>query len=118
MCWPSGPRSPAADGVTPVSGKHPAQFEREMGCLAEDFRGWLPGASRFAPIRWMQSDAAEVGLPGAGSLRLSWSTLPNRRLGLVSLPRLLVTFDFGSASSQQRDDYMRYFDLYTQRGGG
>ena len=35
-----------------------------------------------------------------------------------TLPRLQVSFDFGSADEATRHRYMRHFDLYTQRGGG
>jgi hypothetical protein len=95
----------------------PRAFEREMGCSAADLRGLLPGATRGAPITW-HADGADVQLDG-GRLLLRWSALPPRRIALVTLPRLAVRFEFDAAlGDAARAQFMRYFDLYTQRGGG
>ena len=77
---------------------------------------WLPGASRGARI--------EFGPEGARVqwqehlLQLTWEPLPERRIALVRLPRLAVTFDFGLTPDSERHAFMKHFDLYTQRGGG
>lgn len=109
-----------------------ARFVREMGCTADELQAWLPGASRGAPIEWLGTSAARVDLqarsasasastspgPTCPKLHLVWAPLPPRRIALITLPRLQVSFDFGSADEATRHAYMRHFDLYTQRGGG
>jgi hypothetical protein len=55
---------------------------------------------------------------GAGRLELGWTMLPPRRLGIVQLPRMTVRYRFDGVDAPARNEFMRYFDLYTQRGGG
>ena len=43
---------------------------------------------------------------------------PPRRIALLSMPRLGVQFRFSGIDEASRQAFMRYFDLYTQRGGG
>ncbi len=93
-----------------------AQFEREMGCTAVELRQWLPGAVRGREVA-LTADAAEVAIDN-GQLKLRWQTLPPRQIALVRLPRLQVGFEFIDVSEAARQAFMRYFDLYTQRGGG
>jgi len=95
---------------------YPFEFEREMGCTAEEFRAWLPGASGGRAIAW-RGDGANVSL-GDGIVSIDWRALAPRRIALITLPRLHVRFanSGGDEGSWQR--FMRYFDLYTQRGGG
>lgn len=97
---------------------YPALFEREMGCTPDELKGWLPGASRCADIRWCGTQGAELSWAPAGRLQLHWQALPPRRIALVTLPRLSVRFDFGDCDETLRQRFMKHFDLYTQRGGG
>jgi hypothetical protein len=97
---------------------YPAVFSREMGCTPAELRAWLPGASRGARIEWEGQTGARVWLQAAHCLRLNWSPLAPRRIALITLPRLQVSFDFGGLDAAARHHFMRYFDLYTQRGGG
>jgi hypothetical protein len=60
---------------------------------------------------------ATVSLP-RGQLRLRWEVLPPRRIALVQLPRMQVAFAFEDTTREERLAFMRYFDLYMQRGGG
>jgi hypothetical protein len=55
---------------------------------------------------------------GEGSLCLRWQVLPPRRIGLASLPRLLVDYAFDGLDADQQAAFMRRFDLYMHRGGG
>jgi hypothetical protein len=91
-------------------------FEREMGCTADELRGWLPGACQGAVLAW-RDGGADVTL-GAGRLRIDWQVLPPRRIALVVLPRLAVRFHFEGVTDDERRRFMRRFDLCTQRGGG
>lgn len=109
---------------------YPARFVREMGCTPAELCGWLPGASRGAAIAWSSPQAnvqanvqaepqsAVLTLEAGAQLRVQWTVLPARRIALVTLPRLEVRFDFGQTDPEARHRFMRYFDLYTQRGGG
>ena len=94
-----------------------AQFEREHGCTEADWLGWLPGAGRDGVLQLGPPGCARVTLPG-GSLTLQWHALEPRRLGLASFPRLMMSYRFEGLDAAQRASFMRYFDLYMQRGGG
>jgi hypothetical protein len=37
---------------------------------------------------------------------------------MMRMPRMTVTFAFDAVSAEARTEFMRYFDLYLQRGGG
>lgn len=95
---------------------YPFTFEREMGCTAEELRGWLPGASRNSAIEWREG-AAVVAIDG-GQARLSWQTLEPRRIALITLPRLRVRMEAHGVDEGAWQRFMKHFDLYTQRGGG
>ncbi len=95
---------------------YPAAFEREMGCTAGELVGWLPGAGGGRPVA-VGAQRAEVAI-GTGRLELTWQVLPPRRIALIVLPRLQVRFAFTDVGDDDRQRFMRHFDLYTQRGGG
>jgi hypothetical protein len=95
---------------------YPLAFEREMGCTADELRGWLPGASGGRTVTW-RDDGADVVLDD-GSVALVWRTLPPRRIALLTMPRLHVRFEARGVDGATWQRFMRHFDLYTQRGGG
>jgi hypothetical protein len=92
------------------------RFEREMGCTEAELRSWLDGAFEARPIT-LRADGAEVTV-GGGRLIIGWQTLPPRKIALMRMPRLAVTFAFEAVDEALRQRVMRHFDLYTQRGGG
>lgn len=94
----------------------PEAFRREMGCTEAEWLGWLPGAVGRWPLR-LEPRRAEVAL-GDGCLVLRWQVLPPRRIALIQLPRMEVEFVFEGVRPEVRAEFMRYFDLYMQRGGG
>jgi hypothetical protein len=96
---------------------HPASFNREHGITEADWLATLPGAVRDCPFDWATAAQAVVQV-GAGTLTLNWQVLPERRGALVSLPRLAVRYAFADVDDDARARFMRYFDLYIQRGGG
>ena len=95
---------------------YPDSFDREMGCTEPELRQWLPGASRGRAVGFGASGAI-VTIDG-GRLSLAWATLPPRQIALLRMPRLAVRFEFIAIDAAARREFMRYFDLYTQRGGG
>jgi hypothetical protein len=87
-----------------------------MGCLERDWLSWLPGAVR-EHVLTLSPGQAVVAI-GTGRLVLRWQTLPPRQIALARFPRLAVTFRFEDLDEAARHAFMRYFDLYMQRGGG
>ena len=94
-----------------------ARFEREHGCTEREWLSWLPGAVREHALQLPGPGLAHIGI-GAGSLHLSWQVLPLRQLGMASFPRLMVSYRFEAMGDHERVAFMRYFDLFMQRGGG
>ena len=91
-------------------------LHREMGCTREEFVRWLPGATRHAPMQ-MHADRAVVHA-GEATVEISFTQAPPRRIALVSIPVLMVSFRFSGARMSAYREFMAYFDLYTKRGGG
>ena len=87
-----------------------------MGCTRAEFMGWLPGATRQASFQ-VDGDKVTVITHG-GRVQISLEEKPLRRMGLIALPVLGVTFCFHGLDELARDDFLAYFDLYTRRGGG
>ena len=61
---------------------------------------------------------ATVQIAGGGQLDLEWTPLPPRQIALMRMPRMAVRFRFDGLDDAERERFMRYFDLYMQRGGG
>ena len=95
----------------------PERFEREQSVSEVDWLRCLPGAVRSHALALPGPGRAVVDI-GAGRLELGWTMLPPRRLGIVHLPRMTVRYRFDGVDAPARNEFMRYFDLYTQRGGG
>jgi hypothetical protein len=95
----------------------PPEFEREHGCTEAEWLGWLPGAVGSHTLHPLHPGRAEVSVDG-GQLSLAWMVLPPRAIALIRMPRLQVRYRFDDVDDQARERFMRYFDLYMQRGGG
>ena len=91
-------------------------LQREMGCTRDEFVRWLPGATRHAPMQ-LNADNAVLRTGGA-TIEISFTQAPPRRIALVSMPVLEVSFRFSGAGANAYREFMAYFDLYTKRGGG
>ena len=95
---------------------YPERFEREMACTESDWLRWLPQA--VGDHHWkLQPQSAGVRISD-GALGLKWQQGEPRVIGLVRMPRLLVSFRFAGLDEVQRYAFMKRFDLYMQRGGG
>ncbi len=95
---------------------YPADFKREMGCTEAELLMWLPGAVNGHALTLLPR-SADVAI-GGGRLELAWRELPPRRIALLRMPRLAIAFHFEGVAEDQRQAFMRYFDLHMQRGGG
>ena len=95
---------------------YPERFERDMGCTEADWQRWLPAAIGEHPWR-QEAGCAQVALHG-GVLVLRWTVQSPRVIALVRLPVLRVGFAFEGVDADQRQRFMKRFDLYMQRGGG
>jgi hypothetical protein len=92
------------------------RFERDCGCTEAEWLRWLPGAVGTHALQ-LQPGSATVRI-GDGVLRLRWLPLPPRQIALLRMPRLSVHFAFDEVDPASQAVFMRYFDLYMQRGGG
>ena len=103
--------------VPPASRPEPTVFEREQGFTDADWQRCLPGAVRGNPLDVSRPGQALVQI-GAGDLCLRWQVLAPRQIALMRMPRLRVHYHFNGVTDDERVAFMRYFDLYIQRGGG
>jgi len=99
-----------------MQGYYAATFERDMSCTEAEWLSWLGGAVRDHALT-LGTAEARVAI-GDGHLQLDWRPLPPRQIALMRLPRLGVRFKFEGVDEAVRQQFMRYFDLYMQRGGG
>ncbi len=100
---------------------YPAQFAREMGCTADEFVKWLHAA--LTDFVWQcETSQAHVTISNdeksEGVLCLRWQVLPERRIALLRLPRLQVSYQFDGVADEVRTRFMQRLDLFMQRGGG
>jgi hypothetical protein len=95
----------------------PERFGRDYGCTEAEWLRWLPEATPGCTLALPGPGQARVGI-GGGHLDLRWAVLPPRQIALMRLPRLQVDFVFEEVADAARANFMRVFDLSTQRGGG
>lgn len=85
-----------------------------------EFARWLPGATRHVPL---VSTVDGAGMRhrldvGSGHVEIDLQPQPPRRIALLALPVLLVTFHFIDLDADLRHAFLTHFDHYTRRGGG
>ena len=92
------------------------RFSKEMGVSHEDFFRLLPRAMGDIPYR---IDGMNVtGELGSGTVSIKLGEQQVRRIALMAIPYAEVGFVFDGVAENERTDFMRYFDLRFQRGGG
>lgn len=101
----------------PQTNNTPPSFDREHGCTESEWLGWLPGAVRHHALDLTVPSQATISID-PGHLQLQWTVLPPRQIALARFPRLQVAYRFVDVDEATRATFMRYFDLYMQRGGG
>jgi hypothetical protein len=95
----------------------PESFEREHGVTEADWLATLRGAVAEHPLQ-VGNGQAVVTIGAAGRLDLHWHALPPRAIALMRMPRLHVAYRFSGLSAEGQARFLRYFDLFMQRGGG
>jgi hypothetical protein len=95
---------------------YPAEFERDTAGTEAEWLQRLPGACGPHPLS-LGERSALVAI-GGGSLKLGWAVLAPRQIALLRMSRMAVSFRFEGLEPADRQRFMRYFDLYMQRGGG
>ena len=98
----------------------PLTLVREMGCTMTEFARWLPGATHAAPgTSQVDGDGLRHRLQVSGGIvEIDLQLQPPRRIALLSLPVLRVTFRFIDLDDVARSAFLTHFDHYTRRGGG
>lgn len=92
------------------------KFSREMGFTRDEFFRLLPNALNG---RAHQLDAAGVSVNAApGSVRIDVGEQQYRHIASISMPYVKVDFEFTDFNDTDQFEFMRYFDLRYQRGGG
>lgn len=89
-----------------------AEIEKDMQLTESEFLRLMPAAMQGRDF------TLAAGRVSASGINITYSALPNRVLGALSLPRLLVTLDVNGLDREDKEAFMRKFDLTFMRGGG
>lgn len=87
-----------------------------MGFSHQEFRRALTRTYAGADLT-QHADGADVR-HGAGVVRIRMGPERIRRIALLALPSIHVTFTFEDLDTAEREDFMARFELYFRRGGG
>lgn len=92
------------------------KIENEMGYTHADFFRLLPSAMGANPY---EINGLEVNctLP-SGTLKITLGEELERRLVLVVMPYIHVTFEYKNVSDADRERFIKYFDLRFMKGLG
>ncbi len=92
-------------------------FSKEMGVSHADFFRLLPRAMGDTPFT-VQGMKVMGELSGGGAVTIEIGEQQVRRIALMAIPFAEVSFSFTNVSEDDRTQFMQYFDLRFQRGGG
>jgi len=87
-----------------------------MGFKESEFLRIFPVAINGAKHR-LDGNRISVEM-NPGQLIVGIGAQQYRKIASISLPYLRVSFSFSGCSQQQIEDFIKYFDLRYQRGGG
>jgi hypothetical protein len=96
----------------------PESFERVMDCEVRELLAWLPMALPGAETTIEHAAHRAIAHFSQGTLTLTWQALVPRRIALLQIPQLRVSFCYVGVDEDRRHQIQRRFDLATQRGGG
>lgn len=89
---------------------------RVMACTVTELTRWLCELTGDPEIA-LRGGAVEIPLPG-GALQVRAAELAPRRIALLAIAQLEVSFQYPAAISDAARGWIRAFDRHTQRGGG
>ena len=93
-------------------------FKRDMGYSLAEFLRILPSAVKGYAHKIDGNRVIINGSESGHQLTLDLQTLPERKLGMIRIPRIEVEFLFHNFSDRERKNFMVAFDRSYQRGGG
>lgn len=94
----------------------PEYFTREMGITFSEFQRTLPGAVSPLTLNW-EGRVVTVNHPH-GHIQISLGETSERKLGSFRLPVTPIEFLFVGPQQNEREEFIKRFDLYFHRGGG
>lgn len=96
------------------------KLQRVMGCSQEDLIRWLPLAmGSFYHSTNLTIDNKQVLKVPQPLVDIVALTKPPRKIALLNIPVMEISFSFvQSMTSNEREELIKRFDLYTRRGGG
>ena len=93
-------------------------FKRDMGYSVAEFFRILPSAVEGHDYT-VDGCGVVIRPPGGErKLVLRVAELPERRIGMIRIPRIEVDFSFHDFTDEQRKAFLTAFDRSFQRGGG
>lgn len=93
-------------------------FKRDMGYSAMDFFRILPSAIKGYTHSIEANRVTINGVDADQRVELVVKTLPDRKIGMIRIPRVEVEFSFHNFAEKERKQFMTNFDRSYQRGGG
>ncbi len=113
--WPCGRRSPAADASRRIDVTSPSVFTRDVTSTLAEFDASL----RTAAAGLISGGAPHYRIEtGAVGLDIDVEGGPERRIALLRLPTLRVTYRFLSGSREAQQALLQRLDRAMHRGGG
>ncbi len=89
-----------------------------MGCTVDELITWLPAAANYKIFKVNQQTPIEINFPEDG-IKIEATPQKSRQIALLVIPVLSVVFSFDEKWDKLSiDQFMKRFDMYTQRGGG
>ncbi len=92
------------------------KFDKNMGITHSDFFRLLPKAMGDHPYT-IDNNTVNADVDG-GKLTISLGKQQERRIALMCIPFVIVSFDFNSVGDESVEAFVQHFDLHFQRGGG
>ena len=92
------------------------QFDKNMGITHSDFFRLLPKA--MGDHSYTINGSTVNADVESGKLTISLGEQQERRIALMCIPFVIVSFDFDSVNDEGIEAFLQHFDLHFQRGGG
>ncbi|MCP3663378.1 MAG: hypothetical protein GY696_12935 [Gammaproteobacteria bacterium] len=96
--------------------QYPESFTLEMGLTREEFFRSLPAA--VSPCQFQIEGYTITVQNMNGDVSIVLTQKKPRKIGMLSLPVMMVAFSFPEWPDIDRNQFMHRFERYYQRGGG